>query len=413
MSDTLKKIAQELATNTVQQPNAMQDAEARQGAFDQIKAEVDKLGMLVGDGPNWEELKNKSKYYLQNVETDLRIACYLARAWSTLEGFEGLQAGLILIDSLLRNKTCELVPTRTHGRKQVLDWWAKHSQIQWRSDIYASSNAEEREQFESSLKELCKLIKSDAKLAGQPELLDKFLAQINAEPAVTNTNAEPAVTNTNADPAVTNTNDTESEANANVDFTADAADPDANEISTDAQANPGIAPETLQPNAELEQFLNLILTPISDDKPIGGDEYLSDEFEYIKSQVNEMWRVADVDWIDVFDHCRVFLSSMSKDLRVMSYCIYALIERDEISGLHRGLTGLQTFLQTFGAECHPVRPAGRRAALEWLSKASSRGYCKGEIQTLDWLNSKPAVRCVRPSTIHLNPTKRSVFGKHR
>jgi len=348
---TLQVIARDLATKPVRQPKAMQEPGARQEVFDEIKAEADKLGALDGDGPDWDELDKKSQYYLLNVETDLRVVCYLARAWSMQHGLEGLQAGLTLIDALLRNKAGELAPPRIRGRQQALDWWARHSQIQWRADIHANSSTADCEQFAASLKELCGLI-DDAKLAGQPELLVRFLAEVDGAPAVTNASA-----------------DADDSADASITALADESVVGARGNSADAQAKPGTPEETHESDAELEHFLNKIVAPISADNPTGDEEYLSDEFDRIKTQVNEIWRVADVDWDAVVDQCSTFLTTMSKDLRVVAYCVHALMERGEVSGLYRGLAGLQAFLQCFGADCHPARATGRRAALEWLAKS--------------------------------------------
>ena len=106
------------------------------------------------------------------------------------------------------------------------------------------------------------------------------------------------------------------------------------------------------------------LEPVSDDHPCGEDIAYADDFEAIKI---ELAKLSGMDYRLILDASERLLKRESKDLRVATYYIFALLRDRGLAGFSDGLEILCGLLQKFDQSLWPKKPVQKRNALNWLS----------------------------------------------
>ncbi|MTD42497.1 type VI secretion system protein TssA [Erwinia sp. CPCC 100877] len=105
------------------------------------------------------------------------------------------------------------------------------------------------------------------------------------------------------------------------------------------------------------------LMPLGDAAPAGDDPGYDDDFQRIREEVNQL---SGIDTGLICTLAEKLLTQTSKDIRVVTFYIWARLHQDGEEGLAQGLTLLAGMMQRFGARMHPQRERSRRSALEWL-----------------------------------------------
>ncbi|WP_455912975.1 type VI secretion system protein TssA [Pseudomonas syringae] len=108
------------------------------------------------------------------------------------------------------------------------------------------------------------------------------------------------------------------------------------------------------------------LKPISDQSPAGQDPGYDDDFQSMREEVNKL-SGADAERVIVL--AEKLLKGTCKDLRVLTYYLWARLQRDGEAGLAAGLNLLAAMVDRYSAEVLPARPNSRKVALEWLASA--------------------------------------------
>ncbi|GAB1437454.1 type VI secretion system protein TssA [Providencia sp.] len=106
------------------------------------------------------------------------------------------------------------------------------------------------------------------------------------------------------------------------------------------------------------------LLPISPDKPTGEDPGYDDDFEIMREEVNKL-SGADTDLICTL--AEKLLTSVCKDVRVVTYYIWARLHKEGESGFADALGLLAGLVQRYQQTLLPSRPKSRQSALEWLA----------------------------------------------
>ncbi|NUU64713.1 type VI secretion system protein TssA [Enterobacteriaceae bacterium BIT-l23] len=120
------------------------------------------------------------------------------------------------------------------------------------------------------------------------------------------------------------------------------------------------------------------LMPLGDAAPAGEDPGYDDDFQRIREEVNQL---SGIDTGLICTLAEKLLTQTSKDIRVVTFYIWARLHQDGEEGLAQGLTLLAGMMQRFGAQLHPQRERSRKSALEWL----------GSSRVLDSLSLYPEV----------------------
>ncbi len=378
MAKTLQVLAQELVGKPVRTPKALQDEEAQAEAFSTLKGEVDKRSGVSGAEPDWTVVEKLSLEYLRKVQKDLRVASYLARAWSVMHSAEGVLAGTELLGGLLTNDVAALVPPRVRGRQQALQWWASRTTASGLEEILRTGSPEQRAGMMAALDGMKAILAGDPKVAGKKPIFDELHAALSAAPAASSDENTLAPT-----PAAESSAPAPEQASAAQSVASETDAPPetaSTEVESEHDEEPAQPPEPV--DELLAQWLAALAAPIQGDLPQGDEGHLSDEFERLQQQVNDTWRVREVDWQAVFDQSMAYLGTQSKDLRVMAYCIYAALQSDGVRGLSRTVQLLDGFLTDYGDCCYPSRAKGREAALGWLSERSEQWFKRADLATV-------------------------------
>ena len=108
------------------------------------------------------------------------------------------------------------------------------------------------------------------------------------------------------------------------------------------------------------------LEPISGADPAGEDPGYDDDFQRIREEVNKL---SGIDTGLICALAENLLTSTCKDLRVITFYIWARLHQDGEAGLAQGIELLAAALERFGTSLYPRRDRGRKTALEWLGSS--------------------------------------------
>ena len=106
------------------------------------------------------------------------------------------------------------------------------------------------------------------------------------------------------------------------------------------------------------------LTPLPTGNGAGDDPTYEDDFQLMREEINKL-SGTDTDVL-----CRLaesILTQHTRDIRVVTWYIFARLQRDGDSGLADGLMLLTSMLKQAGQHIHPLRCNARLSALEWLN----------------------------------------------
>ncbi|SQJ22612.1 Uncharacterized protein conserved in bacteria [Serratia rubidaea] len=105
------------------------------------------------------------------------------------------------------------------------------------------------------------------------------------------------------------------------------------------------------------------LLPLSAENPTGEDPGYDDDFQRIREEVNQL---SGIDTDLICQLAEKLLTQRCKDIRVVTFYIWARLHQDGEAGLAQGLELLAAMLQQFDGGLHPQRERSRKSALEWL-----------------------------------------------
>lgn len=106
------------------------------------------------------------------------------------------------------------------------------------------------------------------------------------------------------------------------------------------------------------------LLPITPDNPVGDDPSYEDDFERMKEEVNKL-SGADTELICLL--AENLLLNTCKDVRVVTYYIWARLHKEGEHGLADSLGLLAGLLNRYHDTLLPSRATSRKTALEWLA----------------------------------------------
>lgn len=108
------------------------------------------------------------------------------------------------------------------------------------------------------------------------------------------------------------------------------------------------------------------LVPSDGSEPTGEDPGYDDDFQRIREEVNKL---SGIDTGLICQLAEKLLTGTCKDLRVITFYVWARLHQDGELGLAQGLELLAAMLARFGTQLHPQRDRSRKTALEWLGSS--------------------------------------------
>lgn len=106
------------------------------------------------------------------------------------------------------------------------------------------------------------------------------------------------------------------------------------------------------------------LVPINGTSPTGEDPGYDDDFQRIREEVNKL---SGIDTVRICTLAEKLLTTVAKDIRIVTYYCWARLHQDGEAGFAEGLELLAGLLQRYGTQLHPQRERSRKSALEWLA----------------------------------------------
>ncbi len=99
--------------------------------FEEVKAEIDKLGSVEGEQPDWGKVATGSAEILQNKSKDLRLATWLAVARMVQSGPAGLAEGLLGLLVICQEHWDGMFPPvkRARARGNLATWLADQAEL--------------------------------------------------------------------------------------------------------------------------------------------------------------------------------------------------------------------------------------------------------------------------------------------
>ena len=108
------------------------------------------------------------------------------------------------------------------------------------------------------------------------------------------------------------------------------------------------------------------LAPIKTNDPTGEDPGYDDDFQRIREEVNKL---SGIDTALICQLAEKLLTTSCKDLRVITFYVWARLHQDGEIGLAQGLELMAAMLERFGSRLHPQRDRSRKSAVEWLGSS--------------------------------------------
>jgi len=106
------------------------------------------------------------------------------------------------------------------------------------------------------------------------------------------------------------------------------------------------------------------LQPISETLPAGEDPAYDDRFMQMREEVNKL---SGCDTAAIVQLAQSLLIGVSKDIRVITFYVWARLHQEGEAGLAEGLELLAAALHRLNHQLHPQRSRSRQAALAWLA----------------------------------------------
>lgn len=134
------------------------------------------------------------------------------------------------------------------------------------------------------------------------------------------------------------------------------------------------APETEEEVEEaqddLSPFLQAIKMPISEDEPAGAKVTYDDDFQQLKTQINEIGAASgDANYETIAELGRKILTEKSKDLRAAGYLVVGEARLNGAPGMAEAVRAIRLLIDTFWEELYPAkrRMRGRGNALKFVA----------------------------------------------
>lgn len=118
-----------------------------------------------------------------------------------------------------------------------------------------------------------------------------------------------------------------------------------------------------------ERYFQLVKLPITSESYSGNELRYSAEFEALEAELSKENMLHDtrpVDWEWMREKSEAFISSQSKDLRVLVWLAWSLFQSESYSGLQAGLSMLRYLCSNHWDEVYPEKNRTRAAAFNWL-----------------------------------------------
>jgi len=95
-----------------------------EAAYEQLEAEIGKAQSLTSEATDWSTVQALAENLLSSTTKDFSVACYLAHAYTQLNGYNGLYEGFVLLSKMSESFWQDMYPPvkRLRGRQASCEW---------------------------------------------------------------------------------------------------------------------------------------------------------------------------------------------------------------------------------------------------------------------------------------------------
>jgi type VI secretion system protein VasJ len=122
--------------------------------------------------------------------------------------------------------------------------------------------------------------------------------------------------------------------------------------------------------AALSPFLKQIKAPISEDEPAGARVTYDDDFQRLKTQINEIGAASgEASYETIVKLSRRILAEKSKDLRAAGYLVVGAAREEGAASMAEAVAAVRLLIDEYWEELYPAkrRMRGRGSALQFIS----------------------------------------------
>ena len=124
------------------------------------------------------------------------------------------------------------------------------------------------------------------------------------------------------------------------------------------------AEDPLRPYAAL---IEAIQKPIAPDTPCGQDVTYDDEFQALRTQINSIGSLGDVNYERIVEIGQSILEAKSKDLTTAGFLSLGLVRTKGVVGMAEALVIIGALIETYWEPMYPQKPKIRRNALQFMA----------------------------------------------
>jgi type VI secretion system protein VasJ len=128
--------------------------------------------------------------------------------------------------------------------------------------------------------------------------------------------------------------------------------------------------ETQTDEDALSPFLQQVKAPISEDQPTGASVTYDDDFQQLKTQINEIGAASgEASYETIVKLAKRILTEKSKDLRAAGYLVIGAAREGGTEGMAEAVAAVRLLIDTYWEELYPAkrRMRGRGSALQFIS----------------------------------------------
>ncbi|MBD3275691.1 MAG: hypothetical protein GF372_10285 [Candidatus Marinimicrobia bacterium] len=329
--------------------------------------------MAKMSGLDYEMIAEVAQRILTTESKHLRVATWLALAWTKLHGVAGLRTSLEVIEGLLSEFAPDLFPEKIKMQSMALQNLHSDKRIAMFTKKAANPDSAD---FDDSKKLLSTIADAAESLyAEKPPKLDGLRAALEElSPATTGAPANGQTQPADDESAETSSAETVAESADSAEKSDDAAD---NEASSNGEAETDVSAEkSEEPEPEEEETIPVpdevqdLLDPISEESPAGEDVEKTDDQEVMVEYMtleSEMAKFSGNNYEQCAIQCSDMLRDRTKHLRIAIWQLIAWYRTLKIPGFRDGLALIYHLLKEFPDSIHPQDESQQANTLQLLN----------------------------------------------
>jgi len=371
MADTLQKLTTDEIIKPIDGDNPAGSDPEMNPDYINLDAELAKMS-----GIDYGVVSELTQKILSGESKHLRCASWLTLAWLKLEGVSGFRDGLAVIKGLLENFSGDLFPDREKMQIKSLEVLSKDKRILnliKKAEVNDASALSEAEELMTEIKSLAEKQFKET----PPDFSD--IVEAIGEKMKDAGSPVPADADTESESAGSDDEKDQKPKSGKAEKEKDEAEESSDEKTEESKDGQAEAKDEDDSSADeeeedseipLEEEVEDLLKPISDDEPTGEDVEKTDDQEVMVEYMaleSEMGKFSGNDYEKCVTMCRNMLIDRTKHLRIAIWLLIAWSRVENLRGYKKGYQLLYHLTREFGKDLHPQKESQQINTYQMLS----------------------------------------------